>query len=176
MRCVPTAVAVRDSARRIAESIAISAITHDDPRCTVACAAYNEIAASLVDGRPVDEAIAVGLATAESLGNVAVADAIRHGRQLVPATMARTGELQLADNGAGYVLDSLSLAIAAIEDDRALPDVLVDVVRLGNDTDTNGAIAGGLLGARDGADAIPAEWVGRLQFADEFRAAAALLA
>jgi len=36
----------------------------------------------------------------------------------------------------------------------------------------NGAIAGGLLGARDGAGAIPPAWVSKLQFADEFLAAA----
>jgi hypothetical protein len=31
-------------------------------------------------------------------------------------------------------------------------------VRIGNDTDTVAAIAGGLLGARWGASAIPAKW------------------
>jgi ADP-ribosylglycohydrolase len=49
-------------------------------------------------------------------------------------------------------------------------------VALGGDTDTNAAIAGGLLGARDGAAAIPARWRGLLQFGDEFSAAATDLA
>jgi ADP-ribosylglycohydrolase len=172
MRCIPTALAVADRARRIRESREISAITHDDPRCTIACAAYNEIAAALVDGRPVEDAVAAGLAAAEELDNPPVAGAIRHGLRIRPAAMAVTGETSLADNGAGYVLDSLSLAVAAVADPRPLPDVLVDIVRLGNDTDTNGAIAGGLLGARDGARAIPAAWLSVLQFADEFSAAA----
>jgi ADP-ribosylglycohydrolase len=43
MRCLPTALAVRDRAQRIRESQEISAVTHDDARCTVSCAAYNEI-------------------------------------------------------------------------------------------------------------------------------------
>lgn len=34
------------------------------------------------------------------------------------------------------------------------------------------ARAGGLLGARDGVDAIPADWLAVLQLADEFVAAA----
>jgi len=37
-------------------------------------------------------------------------------------------------------------------------------------------IAGGLLGVRDGVDAIPPQWTAVLQFADEFRAAAEILA
>jgi ADP-ribosylglycohydrolase len=86
--------------------------------------------------------------------------------------MATTGVTNLPDEGGGYVLDSLSIAVAAVLDPRPLPTVLADVVRLGRDTDTNGAIAGGLLGARDGADAIPARWRAPLQFGAEFVAAA----
>jgi ADP-ribosylglycohydrolase len=172
MRCIPTAVAVRDRARRVQQSMEISAITHDDPRCAVSCAAYNEIAASLLGGAPVDDAVAAGLHAAAELGNTAVADAITYGRQLQPAVMATTGETGLPDNAAGFVLDSLSLAVAAVLDPRPFPDVLVDIVRLGHDTDTNAAIAGGLLGVRDGANLIPRRWVDRLQFAGEFAAAA----
>jgi hypothetical protein len=39
-----------------------------------------------------------------------------------------------------------------------LRNALVAVVRIGNDTDTVAAIAGGLLGARWGASAVPDEW------------------
>ena len=172
MRCLPTALAVADRDRRIRESMEISAITHDDPRCTVSCAAYNEIAAALlVDASP-DEAATIGHAAATRLGVPAVADAIGYGRQLRPAMLVRTGQTFLADDAAGFVLDSLSLAVAAIIDPRPLPDVLIDIVRIGNDTDTNAAIAGGLLGIRDGATAIPARWLSALQFADEFSTAA----
>ena len=67
-------------------------------------------------------------------------------------------------------------AVTALLDPRPLEDVLVDVARLGGDTDTNAAIAGGLLGLRDGVHAIPERWIERLQFADEFQAAAGTLA
>src|SRR5689334_17950036 len=46
MRCLATAFAAADQPTRIRESMEVSAITHDDPRCTVACAAYNEVAAA----------------------------------------------------------------------------------------------------------------------------------
>jgi len=172
MRCIPTALAVRDREGRIQESIEISAITHDDPRCTTACATYNEVVAALVDGAAPDAAVSVGLATAAELGPADVVAAIEHGQELNLRLMAATGLPELPDGAAGYVLDSLTLAVAAVLDRRSLRDVLVDIVRVGNDTDTNGAIAGGLLGARDGARAIPPEWLAVLQFADEFLAAA----
>ena len=69
----------------------------------------------------------------------------------------------------GFVLDSLTLAVAAVLDERRLDQVLVDVVRVGRDTDTNAAIAGGLLGARDGEEAVLDEWKDLLQFGPEFR-------
>ncbi|GAB3842830.1 ADP-ribosylglycohydrolase family protein [Dactylosporangium cerinum] len=172
MRCIPTALAVTDQSRRVQESMEISAITHDDPRCTVACAAYNEIAAALLAGVAPDAAVMVGQAAATRLSQPAVVEAIGYGRQLRPAMLAVTGQTFLADDAAGYVLDSLSLAVAAVLDARPLVDVLVDIVRIGNDTDTNAAIAGGLLGVRDGASAIPTEWLSLLQFADEFITAA----
>jgi ADP-ribosylglycohydrolase len=176
MRCVPTALAVADPAERILQSREISAITHDDPRCTASCAAYNEIVAALVGGADPARAVEVGEAAAVGLGVQPVTDAIAFGRGLSVRAMAATGATHLPDEGAGYVLDSLSIAVAAVLDERPFEDVLVDVVRLGRDTDTNGAIAGGLLGARDGAAAIPARWTSLLQFGAEFTAASHALA
>ena len=46
------------------------------------------------------------------------------------------------------------------------------VVGLGGDTDTNAAVAGALLGARDGEVALPSEWLGRLSDRDRIRAEA----
>jgi ADP-ribosylglycohydrolase len=100
--------------------------------------------------RRAEKAVAAGIVTAVELGSVPLVNAIRHvrhGQQLRPAAMAATGPTGLADGGGGFVLDSLTLAVAAVLDPRPLPDVLVDIVRLVRDTDTNGAVAGGLLGA-----------------------------
>jgi ADP-ribosylglycohydrolase len=172
MRCIPTALAVGDRDRRVRESMEISAITHDDDRCTVSCAAYNEAVAALLAGAHPDDAVDAAHATATALGSQPVADAVAHGRRLRPADLAATGDLDLADGGGGFVLDSLTLAVAAVRDPRPFAEVLVDIVRLGRDTDTNAAIAGGLLGARDGAAAIPGAWRRVLQFGDEFTAGA----
>jgi ADP-ribosylglycohydrolase len=172
MRCIPTALAVTDREQRIRESMQISAITHDDPWCTTSCAAYNEVAAALLDSATPAEAVTAGHAAAAELGQPDVAEAIAYGRRLPLAEAAATGHTLLRGAAAGLVLDSLSLAVAAVLDPRDLADVLIDIVRIGHDTDTNAAIAGGLLGARDGATTIPRRWTTTLQYATEFTAAA----
>ncbi|KAL1843229.1 hypothetical protein VTJ49DRAFT_2560 [Mycothermus thermophilus] len=194
MRCIPTALFQPDPEKAFAESIDISAVTHDDFHCTIACAAYNAMVRALVVGKPVDEAWqagkdAVARAAAAAEAEPTAVRKVKMGRaaQKVDAALdAGKSLVQLPDlaekgprgavNGtkvfpfraSGHVLESLSLAVAALFDPRPLEHVLVDVVRFGKDTDTNGAIAGGLLGARDGVEAIPARWREKLQFGEEF--------
>src|SRR5690349_15518649 len=176
MRCLPTALAVAGPARRIRESIELSALTHPDPRCTAACAAYNEIVAALIAGQTAIQAVAVGLSTANTHGGAPVVHAVRLGTTMsLPEGVARH-EAHHDDGTGGEVLHSLSLSIAAVLDSRPLEEVLVDVVRVSGDSDTDAAIAGGLLGARDGAAQIPQRWVRQLRFAPEFTAAAAQIA
>ena len=49
------------------------------------------------------------------------------------------------------------------------------VVSLGGDTDTNAAVAGALLGARDGVRGLPSAWLERLLDADAIRTEAEAL-
>jgi len=178
MRCISTAIMPTDPATRRRHTALISAITHDDPRCIDACVAHNEIVAQILAGSTPMDAIVSTLSTPELELNGEATDAIRVGME-----GARSGALARATpsappptvrgpySGSGFVLDALSIAVAAVLDPRPLPDILSDVVMLGGDTDTNAAIAGGLLGVRDGVEAIPARWRSILQFAPEFEAA-----
>ncbi|KAM7211869.1 ADP-ribosyl glycohydrolase [Rhypophila decipiens] len=190
MRCIPTALFGPDestlSPSDESESKAISAITHDDYLCTISCAAYNAIVRALIDGKPVVEACQSGIKTAAILPPEAgikltracskVQNAIEAGMSLVKLDeLANKGPKEAANarkvlpfKAAGYVLESLTVAIAALVDPRALEEVVVDVARIGKDTDSNAAIAGGLLGARDGVEAIPPRWREKLQFGNEF--------
>lgn len=177
MRCLPTALARADADLRMAESAAISGITHDDSECVVACVAYNEIAAGLLAGLGPEGAIDVGIQAAIAFGAAGasgeVVAAIEEGTGLRLADLAEQGGNPYG--GSGYVLHSLSLAVAAILDGRGMEVVLADVVHLGGDTDTNGAIAGGLLGVRDGAGSIPTQWTDVIRYRQHLIDAAAQL-
>ncbi|OAA47334.1 ADP-ribosylglycohydrolase family protein [Beauveria brongniartii RCEF 3172] len=184
--CLTDAAHAHDD-RLVAESLRISRITHDDALCTVSCAVYNTIVAELVQGRGPDAAVDAGIRLCRKLEHAppppqdkkkttttpppSVLGALKLGTQLRLQGLARFGPPPSAMPGqcSGYVLESLSVAVAALLDPRCLEDVLVDVLRVGKDTDTNAAIAGGLLGARDGEDAIPRRWQDKLQFGKEFR-------
>jgi ADP-ribosyl-[dinitrogen reductase] hydrolase len=59
--------------------------------------------------------------------------------------------------GSGYVVDCLHSARRSVA--AGSYEVAVSAaVRLGNDTDTTAAVAGGIAGVRDGVDAIPNRW------------------
>ncbi len=66
-------------------------------------------------------------------------------------------ELDL-DRTAGFVRVAFRLAFWHAAHTRSWRDALVDVASRGGDADTNAAIVGALLGARDGASAIPEAW------------------
>lgn len=63
----------------------------------------------------------------------------------------------------GYVLDSLEATLWAILTTNNYKDAVLKAVNLGDDTDTIGALTGGLAGLIYGYDSIPSEWIDVLQ-------------
>ena len=61
-------------------------------------------------------------------------------------------------NSGGYVIDSMEAAVWSLVTTKSYEEALLKVINLGGDTDTIGAIAGGLAGLYYGYDNIPKEW------------------
>lgn len=59
----------------------------------------------------------------------------------------------------GYVIETIEAAVWCLITTASLKECLLKVVNLGHDTDTVGAVAGGLAGLHYGADAIPKDWL-----------------
>jgi ADP-ribosylglycohydrolase/fructose-1,6-bisphosphatase/inositol monophosphatase family enzyme len=78
-----------------------------------------------------------------------VVDALEAAREVPPVC---DGENE------GWVLIALQNAFFALLHAESLEEAVVETVRRGGDTDTNGAIAGALLGAVHGRDAVPPQW------------------
>ncbi|WP_305094504.1 ADP-ribosylglycohydrolase family protein [Prescottella sp. R16] len=156
MRTAPVALAyLHDAAGCVQAARAIGLLTHHDERAVEAC----------------------------EMWTFAIRHAVLHGTfdgvraylaEAAPDTFAYwTPLLDLAETGApsdfpnnGWVVDALLTAWWAItgtpEGPGHLPAALERAVRAGRDTDTTAAIAGGLLGARWGASAVPERWRGML--------------
>lgn len=159
MRTMPVAVAhLDDPDRRAADARALSAVTHAHPVCLDACVVYCDLAAALITGTTPADAVAAALARPGL--SAEVVEAVTGAADAPPGGGLALDELP--GHRGGYVLWALRLAVRVVV---AAPDVesgLVPVVMLGDDADTNGAIAGGLLGARFGRSAIPRRWLDQL--------------
>lgn len=59
----------------------------------------------------------------------------------------------------GYIVDTLEAAIWCLLNTNSYKECVLKAVNLGNDTDTVGAVAGGLAGIYYGSDDIPKEWL-----------------
>ena len=66
----------------------------------------------------------------------------------------------------GYVVDSLEAAMWCLLTTDNYKDAVLKAINLGGDTDTIGAITGGLAGILYGHDMIPKNWIRDLQKAD----------
>ncbi|HET8525956.1 MAG TPA: ADP-ribosylglycohydrolase family protein, partial [Actinomycetota bacterium] len=75
----------------------------------------------------------------------------------------------------GFCLFTAGAAFQALVRPGDVETELRRVVALGGDTDTNAAVAGALLGARDGVGGLPSGWLDRLRDADAIRAEAETL-
>ena len=123
------------------------------------CIAYNEIAAALLDGAFPAQAIAAARA-------LDLHPAVRETLDL-PADLPVTGL-----STGGYVVHSLGCAVWAIQQPPDFEETLVKLVNRGDDADTTGAIAGGLLGIIAGVDGIPGRWLAPLEYGAYFTQAA----
>ncbi|WP_371878201.1 ADP-ribosylglycohydrolase family protein [Flavobacterium sp. DG2-3] len=76
----------------------------------------------------------------------------------------------------GYVLHSLEASIWCFLNSDSYEETVLKAVNLGEDTDTTGAIAGGLAGVYYGIDGIPKKWIENLVRVDDIKDLAERLA
>ena len=162
MRCPPLAVPYATDRDRLAEvSRQSSRITHADPRCTVGCAVLNLTVAGLLEdaATPLRDALAhVGADAPDKLGS-----ALR--------PIAR-GDSPDTLETSGYVVHSLQTALHDGLLAGSAEEAIVTAVNRGGDTDTIGAIAGAVAGARFGASQLPDRWLRAIDETDELDALA----
>lgn len=170
MRCLPTGLARADAGLRRQEAAEVSAVTHAEPRCLYACMIYCDIVSNLLDGLSAQEAVERSVAETP-------VPAEAWEELLYQEGVAELAEMAVEDiPTSGYVYDTLRAGIWSLLQPGAAEETLIAIVNRGDDADSVGAVAGGLLGARDGVGAWPERWTGKLEYGGEFRAAAVELA
>jgi ADP-ribosyl-[dinitrogen reductase] hydrolase len=162
MCCAPIGLLHVRRLEGLAEDAAgASRITHHDPRCVGGCIAVATAVALLVrGGRDAEDAIPLAAEAAGAVSDEARA-AVERGASRRPADLAVDGDDR------GYVLRTVEIAFAALASAQGFEEGLISVVSRGGDADTNGAVAGALLGARHGKGRIPERWLKPLKAAPE---------
>ena len=178
MRTAPIGVAFHADSSRLREaSLLDSAVTHFDPRCRFACAAFNEsIALAVSSSANVTPAEMLNQARGSLSAALVVVlrelddpedvDAARKACDALSGDLDAAaeddphlyGDIHLQDT-AGFVRVAFRLAYWELMHAPSLEAGLIDVVNRGGDADTNGAITGALMGACFGEGAIPSGWI-----------------
>jgi ADP-ribosylglycohydrolase len=164
MYCAPLGLAYANRPDRLLElAPALSALTHHDGRCRTAVLAVTLAVAALVRGETAEASARTGLA--------AVAE-LEGGEELEFLVGAVGGSRPVDGPDQGFCLFTAGVAFQALLRGGDAETELRHVVALGGDTDTNAAVAGALLGARDGVAGLPVGWLLRLADATGIRAEA----
>ena len=172
MRTAPIGVlfAGSDHERRVA-ALNDSAITHFDPRCRLACAAYDAAIAAAVNGTSDAKTLWQAALDEVALASEVISAQYEPGDLAVAVSAVRTDLLAATEDDPdlygpevhlhkhqGFVRVAFRLAFWELLHRPTFRDAVLDAANRGGDADTNAAIVGALVGSRVGVDAIPAEW------------------
>lgn len=149
MRIIPLAFVKNITDEQIE---AVSAITHAHEIAKRACVIYVRFAQRLLEG---------GLTAGGGVVTSASAD-LPH-----EAPFERLADIASLDRvdirSTGYVVDTLEAALWCLATTDTYAACVLKAVNLGGDTDTVGAVAGGLAGIVYGRAGIPKEWISALR-------------
>ena len=139
----------------------VSSLTHRHPRSILACIALCEFAIQYIDLQAVERAYQAMQQTILQLlkKEMFIEEDIPFER-LIGLSYEEFKAIELKDiRSTGYVIDTLEASLWCVFNTTNYKDAVLKAVNLGDDTDTVGAITGGLAGIIYGYDTIPSEWL-----------------
>ena len=137
----------------------VSALTHAHERSRIACVLYVEIAKSmLVNDLKIQEHIANSCEK--------IKEYYKDSSELEHFERIFNDDLDYVESS-GYVIKTLECVIHCMQTTSNYRDAVLKAVNLGRDTDTVGAICGGLAGIYYGYDEIPIDWLNKIYKLDE---------
>lgn len=143
---------------------AVASVTHGHARSTLGCFLYLLVARGLLLGKSPAEAYAQAREMADHwLHTQAKGPAFREWSRYAAFLDGSLPVLAEAEiESTGYVVHTLEAALWCLLRHDTYAATVLAAVNLGKDTDTTGAVAGGLAGLAYGEAGIPAEWLATL--------------
>lgn len=139
-----------------------SAMTHGHIISKISCGIYSLIAAQILNGKNISDAFALGISDAKNFYGEDVA--FKNFSRLCDENFAALSEDEIS--ASGFVVDTLEAALWCLLNTNDYKTLALKAVNLGEDTDTVGAVAGGLAGIIYGVESIPEEWLNILKRRD----------
>jgi len=169
MRILPMAYFLKDYDERKFEIIGdVSAITHGHIHSKIACSIYVELAINLLKGDSAQDSydkmkpVIIEYYTKRGFGSE-----LKNFDRLLCNNIKKYKERDIKSSG--YVIHTLEASIWCLLNASSYSSTVLPAINLGGDTDTTGAVAGGLAGIYYGIENIPKEWTDCLARKDDIQ-------
>lgn len=141
----------------------VSSITHGHIRSIISCCAYIEMAVNLLNGQSLKIAYTNMQRTiAEFYSDN---EELRYLYNVIMKDISEFTKDKIRSSG--YVVHTLEAALWCLLTSNSYPETVLKSVNLGEDTDTTGAVAGGLAGIYYGYENIPKKWIEQIARKDD---------
>lgn len=161
MRILPLLFYLKDKEinQRFERVREISSITHAHVRSVIACFYYIEFALKLLENQDKFEIYEkLKSEIPEFLRHISIfQDEIKIFDRLFNQNISELDESKIQSSG--YVLHTLEASIWCLLNSNSFEETVLKAVNLGEDTDTTGAVVGGLAGLLYGWERIPSIWI-----------------
>lgn len=137
-----------------------TALTHNHLRARIASGIYFFMIKSILEEKEnITDRLQLGIEEAKRFYNSHLINMLEWRHFLRMENLNEFAKVEEKDiHSSGYVIDSLEAAVWSLITTKSLEEGLLRAVNLGNDTDTVGAIAGGLAALYYGYHSIPEHW------------------
>lgn len=169
MRILPLVIYIKHKTieERFEITKQVSCITHGHIRSVIACFYYLEFARKILKGEDkfqIYKDLQVDIPG--YLNSISIdSEEIKIFDRLLNKNIGESEEEDISSSG--YVLHNLEASIWCLLTTGNYQEAVLKAVNLGGDTDTTGAVTGGLAGLLYGFDSIPKDWVQQIARKDD---------
>lgn len=140
----------------------VAALTHPPVRATMCCFFYLKLAEKLLAGQEKNAAYAATRKEMQAFWTTIdfPTEEQQHFERFVQDDILTVERAALKSGG--YVIESIEASLWCFLNSTSYEEAVLSVINLGHDTDTTGAITGGLAGLYYGQENIPSLWLANL--------------
>jgi len=163
MRILPLAFYLEKSDREQQFEIThqASRLTHGHLRSQMACGIYIQVAINLLKGNTFKVAYErMKDSVSDYYSKQPYVAEFHNFRRIVESNISELPEEAIKSSG--YVIDTLEASLWCLLNNNSYTDTVLTAVNLGGDTDTTGAVAGGLAGIYYGYEGLPQKWISKI--------------